>query len=808
METSMTIGKRTYAGVFLTSLSALMLEILMTRIFSVTMWYHFAFMAISIAMFGMTVGAVAVFLKPDYYTAGRAKAQMAQNALLFSLWSLFSFLVHLQVRFHPEMSPAGLASTALTFGVLAMPFVFAGICVTIALTRFPAGVSRLYAADLAGAAAGCILLAIVLGPLDGPTALVLVAFSAGLGALLFAGEAEEKGTARQALAVCLLLAAIGVINTAIPEPKDKLLAVKWVKGVREQELALEKWSSYARVAVRRRILTVPLGWGLSDLCPLSGPVRQLYMDIDATAGTVLTEFHGDLGRLEFLKYDITNIAHWLRPQANILVVGTGGGRDILSALAFAQRRITGVEINRDIIDAVNRTFGDFTGHLDRRPGVRFVNDEARSYLTRSRERYDLIQLSLIDTWSATAAGAFVLSENALYTADAWRVFVKRLAPAGILTVSRWFTADPAEMYRLTSLAARSLRDQGDRDPGAHLIIVRHMLREYDRRLGVGTLLMNRRPFTAGEVAAVREACRRMGFDLVLAPGMPAEPAFAALASPARAAAFISAYPLDIAAPTDDRPFFFNMLRLKNAFSPRLWLHSDRLPFNTRAVLVLGVLLVVILFLVALGIGLPLVLASRRLVLRGAPPFLLFFSAIGMGFMMIEVAQMQRLCVFLGHPSYGLTVVLFSLLLSCSLGSFLTRKTGPERAGARGKRLLGALLLALLACGMLTPPLLAAFRGAATPLRVLVAVGLLFPPGMLMGTAFPLGMLLARRRQGHMTPWYWGVNGAASVLASVLAMIVSLGWGISASFWAGLAGYAAAFAAIVVMIRNEERNRDA
>ncbi|TFG78746.1 MAG: hypothetical protein E4H23_07200 [Chrysiogenales bacterium] len=800
MSTEATIGKKMYGGVFFIMLSALMLEILLTRIFSVTMWYHFAFMAISIAMFGMTVGAVAVYLLPKYFSAERAKAQLAQYAMLFSLSSLLSFLVHINVRFVPSITMAGLASVALTFCVLALPFLFCGICVTIALTRFPSRVSKLYAADLAGAAVGSFLLSFILGPLDGPTSVVFVAFTAGVGSLFFAMEAGEKKLQKQSLAVCLLLLSIAVMNIAIAGPENNLLAIKWVKGVREEKLAFEKWNSYARVAIRQQPRSEPFGWGLSDRTPVTRPpLQQLYMDIDATAGTVLTQFNGDLNSLEYLKYDITNIAHFIRSQADVLIIGTGGGRDILSALAFSQKTITGVEINNDIINAVNRTFGDFTGHLDRWPGVRMVNDEARSYLTRSRERYDLIQLSLIDTWSATAAGAFVLSENALYTVDAWKIFLDRLSDDGIMTISRWFTlSPPAEMYRLTNLAVSALRERGVQNAGAHIILVNNMLSKYNYSLGIGTLLVKRRPFTAGEVRTITEICRRLGFAVVLAPGIAADPTFASLTKPDQSAAFVSGFPLNITPPTDDNPFFFNMLRLKDAFNVGLWLQSDKLPFNSRAVLVLGVLLVIILILMLLCIVVPLAVTSRRLSFRGTLPFFIFFSGIGLGFMMIEIAQMQRLCVFLGHPSFGLTVVLFSLLLACSLGSFLTRKIKPENVSLPAILILAALLFVLLVFGKITPPLMALFRGAVTPVRILVAVSLLFPPGILMGTAFPLGMLFARRHLVGMTPWYWGINGAMSVFASVLAVAISLNWGIAGSFWTGLACYAAAFMAAAVL----------
>src|SRR6185295_11229342 len=180
---------------------------------------------------------------------------------------------------------------------------------------------------------------------------------------------------------------------------------------------------------------------------------------------------GDPEAVSHLKYDVTNVAHYLRPNSRVVVVGTGGGRDVLSALLFNQRQVTGVEINESIIDLVNRRFGDFTGHLDRDPRVQFVNDEARSYIARSPDRYDLIQISLIDTWAATAAGAFVLSENSLYTLEAWQTFLNHLEPNGVLTFSRWYFPLPGQVYRLTSIATAALMDLGIKQPRDHIIVV-------------------------------------------------------------------------------------------------------------------------------------------------------------------------------------------------------------------------------------------------------------------------------------------------------------------------------------------------
>jgi len=805
MESKEKMGRKMYGGLFMVTLSTLMLEILLTRIFSVTMWYHFAFMAISIAMFGMTAGAVAVYLLPKRFPQVQAARQMSRHALLFAVAALAAFLVHLYVPFRPQMTLAGLASVAVTFAALSLPFFFSGICVTIALTRFPAHINRLYAADLAGAAVGSFLLFFTLGVLDGPTSVIFVAFLAAMGGLLFALEAGAGKLRWLSATVGAVFIALIVFNAVLADPGSRLFSIRRVKGIREPALIYEKWSSYARVAVRKQPMLQPVGWGLSDRRPDFGPVRQLYLDIDAAASTVLTQFDGSFDKLQYLKYDITNLVHYLRSRARVLVVGTGGGRDILSALAFGQKSVLGVEINGDIIRAVNHRFGDFTGHLDRRGDVRFVNDEARSYLTRSKERFDIIQISLIDTWSATAAGAFVFAENSLYTVEAWKIFFERLSDRGILSVSRWFAKGMSgEMYRLTSLAVEALRQAGITDSRRHIIIVQmNVPRSVNVPPGLGTMLFSRAPFTEEEITAVKGVCARMGFQLVLSPDEALNGDFAKLTSPREAAGFVAAYPLNIQAPTDESPFFFNMLRWRDVLKQNSL--DPVIEVNLKAVLILADLLIIIFVLVILVIAVPLFLTSRRLNFRGTVPLFVFFACIGSGFMLVEISQMQRLAVFLGHPSYSLTVVLFSLLLASSLGSFLSGGMRAERAARKLILLFSLLLLSLLILGLLTPALLRTFRGATTPLRIVVAASLLFAQGIFMGMAFPMGMNLAQRHSPHLAPWYWGINGAASVFASVLAVVLSLGWSISVTYWSGLAAYGIAFGAVAVMAFRSPRS---
>jgi hypothetical protein len=791
-------GSTVYLGLFFVALATLMYEILLTRIFSVTMLYHFAFVALSLAMFGMTAGALAVYLLPRVFAPEHLRNRLAVASLLFPIAIILSFLTQLSIPFRVHPSIVAVYAIAFTYAVIAVPFVVSGIVICLALTGFPARVSRLYAADLIGAGLGCVLLIPVLGYSDGPTAVLWVAVLASAGAIALARGVPARRYVRLAAATTVVLGLLAAGHTWMVWQGFPVFRILYVKGSFEARPTYEKWNSYSRVRVNvyNDDPAPPQGWGFSPTLPATELVRQAQMDIDVGAGTVLTGYDGNPATLEHLKYDVTNIGYFLRPEGRALVVGAGGGRDILSALAFRARSVTAVEINEDIIRTVNGRFGDYTGHLDRDPRVRFVNDEARSFIARSPERFDSIQISLIDTWAATAAGAFVLSENSIYTVEAWRIFLDHLTDDGLLSVSRWYFRDrPAELYRTTMIAVEALRSRGVGEPRQHIAIVRNMQlanRRAEIPDGVGTLLVSRRPFTPEELDRLEAQAARLEFDIPFSPRTALDETYVRLTTLSGLDAFLDRYPINISAPTDNSPFFFNMLRLRDVLRPEL-LDFGKQSHNMKAVATLAILLATVTLLTALCILLPLWLTRDRVVLSGAGPFFLFFIAIGLGFMLIETSLMQRLIIALGHPTYGLSVVLFSLLLSSGFGSFLT---GSVNVKGGGRRRLLSLTVVLAVFGLATPFVVSRIEPMTTAARILAAVAILSPAGIVMGMAFPLGMKLAARRKQELTAWFWGLNGAASVLASVLSVCLALTWSISTAFWTGWVCYLVAVVAFI------------
>jgi hypothetical protein len=787
----------TYVGLLLVTLSTLMYEIALTRIFSVTMWYHFAFVAISVALFGLTAGALLVHLLPDRFRDVRLERHLWLFSLLFAVSIAVCGAIQLSIKVVPRLTFVGVLSVFATCVVVSIPFIFSGIVVCLALTRFPTRVNRLYATDLIGAGLGCVVLVVLFRWLDGPSLVVLTGAFAAAGGLAFAVGAGSRQGKRVGAITFVLLAAVALVNANLATDGDAPLRVRWAKEVSDRQHNYEKWNAFSRITVDGdpKSRARPFGF-MSDTLPDDLLANRLAMTIDSTAGTVLSGYSGDPSETDYLRYDLAYLAHGIRADSDVLVVGVGGGRDVLAALEYDQRSVTGVEINGNILDAVNNRYGDFTGHLDRNPRVKFVNDEARSYIARTDRKYDIIQISLIDTWAATSAGAYALSENALYTTQAWDLFLDRLQPGGILSVSRWYElgdAPPLEAYRTTVLAAQALKDRGVDDPRNHILIYKGPPQAFG--VSGATIMVSRDPFSRSDLDAIAADAERLQFTPVLTPAGALDPKFAAITAREGPGSAVDATDEDISPPSDDRPYFFQMANLNTFFSGKGF--GDVFVF--RPVLVLGILGLTVLLLAAICIALPLILERRKGARRrGMLPFYTYFAGIGFAFLLIEVSQLQRLSIFLGHPTYALTVVLFTVLVFSGLGSMLTERLIRADRGTTLIKPLVALLAVVLAFGFVTPAVIGRADGATTPTRIAIAVALLAPLALFMGMPFAIGMRAATSRPGTPTAFLWGINGATSVCASVLAVVLALFFGISTAFWTGALAYAVAFASMIAI----------
>ena len=785
-----------YIGLALVTGAVLMFQIIETRILSVISWYYLSFFVISMAMFGLTAGAVYVYLKSDTFASVGLSTNLTNYGTLFAISTPVSLLVQLNVPIvmiqggHPGLIAATVFLWTIVVVAVAVPFFFAGVVVSLALTRSPFPIGRVYGVDLLGAAAGSLGAVCLLNLTDGPSSVLWVSASSALAAWCFShARIGEDRVAMSPLRSLLnrprTITAILIAAAAFNSATDWGIKPNYLKGESIAQLRTpiyQGWNSYSYVMQVGLPAGEPHLWGPSPRFPSENwTVDQRVLVIDGDAGTTSYGIHGDVAKADFLKFDVTNLAYYLPDRDSAAIIGVGGGRDILSAKLFDVETVTGVELNPLILKLLTQEggFGNFVG-ISELDGVALHVDEARSWFARSSDSYDLIQMSLIDTWAATGAGAYTLSENGLYTTEAWRLLLDHLTPRGVFTVSRWYSpGEVDETGRMTSLAVAALIAGGATEPAKHIFLA--------AAGPVATLIVSRSPLPPSYVATLAKVAEDLDFRILLSPDRtPASEIAASIVASntdealARAT---SGLKLDLAPPTDDRPFFFNQLPLNDL---RALLDTNIsivtqgvVQGNLRATATILVLVGISLILVIGTIVIPLRPAVRDVGRRLAWSGTAYFFLIGAGFIFFEIALMQRMSVFLGHPTYSLSIVLFSMILSAGIGSLLSDRfmvTSSMRFLAWAVT-TGCYLLSLT---VWLTPLLTATEIGPLLVRGIIAVAAIFPAGILLGFGFPTGMRLISAVDTRPTPWFWGINGAAGVLSSSLAVLCSTAYGISVS----------------------------
>jgi len=778
---------RLLLGIGLISLATLSYETLLIRILSVTLWYHYAFLVVSIAMLGMGIGGTVISFVDSRKTWNINECLLTRLSSGFAISIPLSLGAYLRIPlFHdPAMDTIYFF---LSYIVLSFPFILSGAAICLAFSLDSRLTGQLYASNLGGSAMGCLIVAGLLKLTDGPNAMLVVSCIAGVGAWLVAGPNVAKESRRTGRVTALGLLVLAICQFSAARAGHSFFKITWVKGWHEYPALYEAWNSISRLRVIGDPTgqDVPFGWGLSRKMPKSFKANAVMLLIDARAGTPITQFDGDLRAHEYLKYDVVNMAHFLRPNANTLVVGVGGGRDVLSALVFRQPRIDGLEINQAVLDTLEKPFGEYSGHLERRLEVRLINEDARSYVERSRESYDLIQISLVDTFASSGSGALVLSENSLYTVEAWAAFIRRLRPGGVLTVSRTYhAAQPYEMYRLAALANAALLGSGSPNPRLQVYIVT-MLPELENGVqpdGTGTLLLSNRAFTPDDLRQLDTTAKRLGFGAMLTPSKAMDSVFERIVSGQEGVVFAEHFAARIEAPTDDRPFFFYFGRAVDLIRGKgSWRGVDYPVILLVYKLLVGLGILAVLAIVVSGWG-----VIGKVSLDLLLPRACYVGAIGMGYMAIEISQIQRLVVFLGNPAYGFTVVLFTLLLASGCGSWSTKyfKSGQSRRGL----LFGIpLLVVLCGYGLASPTVLSFIREQEEVSRIGMTILILFPLGYFLGMPFPMAMRAGVVSRDRTLPWLWSINASVSVFSSVLAYVVALELGITPLFWMGVGSY--------------------
>jgi hypothetical protein len=751
-----------YFAIAAASAALLLYEVAITRVLSVVLWYHFAFLSVSLALLGLGVPGI-------WFSRFPPRRGVLTGSLLAAGITIPASIVAITQglgRFHrgdlvgdaatsfgdsAQASFLGL-EVVFTVVVLLIPFLALGSSVCLLLLRAPGrSIGTMYGADLLGATLGAAFVVPLLDALPTPSLIAATGLlPLGAAALL----APRRVVWAVGIAVVLLASLL----------HGEAYRLTYTKKYREGgRLLHEKWTPTGRIAVFPDVFHLAdpseaFAWGFGSRFE-PRPVEQLWLEQDGSAGSPITKWTGTLEAMDHLLYDVTSLGYQVRPVERACVIGAGGGRDVLTALRCGATGVEAVELNRHIIDVVSGPFREYSGDVYRLPGVRPVAREGRSHLTRSSERYDLIQVSMVDSWAATAAGAYSLSENFLYTTEAFRLYWRRLTETGIVSISRWFLdRHLVETARLVLLAKSALRREGIGSPESHLVVV--------HAGAVATLLVSKPPFSEADYRRIDEVCAERGFTRAWPP-LPSTPRQAMIPRLlTQGPGALASTGLDLSPPTDDRPFFFQTVPILGRVDAGL---VARLSVNEQSVVLLRQLIAVVLLLAGILFFLPFAVWRGR---RRAPGFWtgsLYFAGIGLAFLFVEISWIHRFILYLGHPSYATTVVLAAMLLGAGAGSLTASRVPVDRVRRSGL----ALPAVVAGVGLALPPIFAGTLGWPLPGRVAISLVLLLPPSFLMGFPFPVGMI---RFPEENRAWFWAMNGAFSVVASVTSLALSMIWG--------------------------------
>ncbi|MCX4186626.1 SAM-dependent methyltransferase [Methylophaga sp. OBS4] len=773
------------------SASALAYEVLLMRLFSVIQWHHFAFMVISLALLGYAVSGIFLALGREFFSRCFPQVIMS-NLLLFAIAMPVCFLLAQQLPFNPAQllwDPMQLLYQLGLYLLLSLPFFFAANIIGLSFYRFRSLATQVYAADLLGAACGSVMIIVllfVIFPQHILVVLPLVVLSAALMCLILCLKQSQinhrRWSASLLVAVALTVSLLPLqlnLNISPYKPQSQLLNVPGTA-------IIEQKSSPLGVLSVVETQTVPLRHapGLSINAD-SVPPEQLALFSDGDSMSAITRFDGNVAPLRYLDQTTSALPYQLRPLADVLILGAGAGSDILQALIHPAGHIDAVEQNPQLIELVRDQYAEYAGGLFSLPQVSVHQAEARSFVTASDKHFDLITLSLMDGSGAATGGLYSMAENYLYTRQAMLLYLRHLEHNGYLSLTRWTRLPPRDMPKLLATVIEALNQHGTADPSQSLVMIRSWQ--------TATLLVKNGVFSADEINRLKRFCQQHRFDLAYYPGIAEtevnqfhqlrEPYFyqAALALLGQnAAAFIDAYKFNIEAAEDDRPYFSQFFKWRTL--PEIISLLDQ---GGLFLLESGYLLLIIALIQALLVGivllvLPLWWGRRRLGIepgeRLHKKVLGYFFALGLAFLFMEIAFIQKFILILQHPVYAITVVLATFLVAAGLGSYVSgrRLQWPAR---------NRVMLAVSAISGLSLSYIFAFESLSAfmlqqhdLLRYLLAFLLIVPLGFFMGMPFPAAINVLSQSRAELIPWAWGINGLASVISPILATLIAMQFG--------------------------------
>ena len=755
-----------FAGIFLVALSGLVLEVSITRIFSAAIWYHFAFVAVSVALVGLGASGLVV-----HHRVTKLKGKWAENLTIYSAWGITIFIPITLFVMHVLASQV--IYLPLYMVLFSVPFFLIGIIISAAFNAFASVAGRLYAADLIGASAGALLVVLFLVLTGGEGSTLIVGLISAISATLFSRITKNiKKTIGSLMLVAFAISLIFInyatqifaIPTDPTAQKDLPIYLREHPG---SKIVKTEWNSFSRIDV------VEGGEGGEGL------VAKVF--IDGGAGTNIISWDGSTESRQELSTWMQYLPFKMMQDPKVLVIGSGGGRDVVASLVSGSKDVTSVEINPIIYDTV-KSYGDRAGNVYSHQYVRPHVDEGRSFITRSSEKYDIIYVPFVDTWASVSSGGLSVSENFLYTLEGFQQYYDHLTERGKIVTVRWLIDAP----RFISTYAKLLEQNGIPQDQLHRHLMMVTSDSYTQDPSVTMVVFSKSPFTDEEISFLSQSFSQYDYKPILVPEqVMREPYDALLSGDITLEQFYNLFDTKVYPVTDDNPYFLSF--------------EKPLPPVVEVLLYASIGIVAIFLLVPFAwirrrrgereagggeeeVGISI--KKREIGIRTVIPY---FAALGVGFILIELALLQKLILLMGNPTMTFALLLFTILISSGGGSLLS-----SRIAKNNMRNLIFVIGGIAGLGVLyvfsLPSIIYSALAEPIEIKAAISIGVLAPIGFLMGMPLPTGMRLLKVHRPDFIPWMWAINGAFSVLGAVLAIALGIMYGSSFAMILGVLVY--------------------
>ncbi len=767
-----------YLGIFLVALATMSFELGLMRIFSISQWYHFAFMVISVALLGYGVSGTFLAIFPGIISKKNINGLLAFSSISFSISCLISYLIINNLPFDSfrlAWEHKQIFYLVIYYVSLAVPFFFSGLCLSLVLAKIPLKVNNFYFYNLIGSGLGCLSILVFI-PIVGSSGVVI--FSALFGMLatvIFSYRRFNKFTA------AIFLTSIALLSIFIIFPgilKIKISPYKSLSNILrfpDAKISVTKRNSFSKVDVVQTNV-IKYAPGLSYMYEGSIPLQK-GLTIDGGNFSALSRTDFFLTQAEFVDFLPTAINYKFRPLEKALIINPGGGLDVLSALYHKVKLLTIIEENPLIGKIIKDDLKEFTGNIYNRPNVHLFNEGGRGFLRRTKDKFDLVQISLTGSFATVSSGVLSLREHYLYTREAFEDYLRILSDNGYLSITRWIQLPPSEGLKIGATLIAALENMGIKTPSRHIIGLRSLM--------TATYLVKKTPFSPEEIEILKQFCKKRRFDIIYFPGIDSsdvnkynvleEPYyyrnFSTLLFTKDRGTFYKKYIYNIIPPTDDSPFFFHFFKWRNI--PLILKNFGKRfePYGGGGYLMIVLLLVVALLTSGLFILLPLFIMKRRaLNTSGKGKFFIYFFSLGLGYLFVEIPLMHKFILFLDHPIYAFSIVLFSVLFFSGLGSYFSGKFDIFR------KVIFILPIFIAGYFFFIPYLFQFLLAKALFIRMIISLFILMPLSFMMGIPFPLGIRILNKTNPRLIPWVWGINGFASVISAILALMIACTFG--------------------------------